>query len=117
MLSSTRSDIRFWFRGEIVSITGISPQKTVLRWLREDKQALGTKEGCGEGDCGACTVAVGTLDAGAPQGLRLKAVNSCLLFLPALDGKALFTVEDVAVANELHPVQRALVDLHGPVGL
>ncbi len=112
MLSSTRPDIRFWFRGEIVSITGISPQKTVLRWLREDKQALGTKEGCGEGDCGACTVAVGTLDAGAPQGLRLKAVNSCLLFLPALDGKALFTVEDVAVANELHPVQRALVDLH-----
>jgi len=95
----------------MVSLTGLSPQKTVLRWLREDRGAKGTKEGCGEGDCGACTVAVGSLDQGAPEGLRLRAMNSCLLFLPALDGKALFTVEDVAGAD-LHPVQQALVDLH-----
>ncbi len=112
MADPVRADIRFWFRGEVVSITGVSPQKTVLRWLREDRGATGTKEGCGEGDCGACTVAVGSLDLGAPQGLRLLAINSCLLFLPALDGKALFTVEDVAAGGDLHPVQRALVDLH-----
>jgi len=93
-------------------VTGVSPQKTVLRWLREDRRALGTKEGCGEGDCGACTVVVGTLDAGAPQGLALKAMNSCLMPLPSLDGKALFTVEDVALGPDLHPVQRALIDLH-----
>jgi xanthine dehydrogenase small subunit len=112
VLSASRSDIRFWHRGALVSITGVSPQRTVLRWLREDLGLLGTKEGCGEGDCGACTVAVGTLDPTAPQGVRIRAVNACLLFLPALDGKALFTVEDVAAGPDLHPVQRALVDLH-----
>lgn len=112
MAPSSRSDIQFWYQGALVSVTGVSPQKTVLRWLREDQHALGTKEGCGEGDCGACTVVVGTLDPGAPQGLVLKAMNSCLMLLPALDGKALFTVEDVASGPDLHPVQRALVDLH-----
>lgn len=112
MSHPVRSDVRFWFRGELISITGVPPQRTVLRWLREDRGLTGTKEGCGEGDCGACTVAVGTLDPGAPGGLRIRAVNSCLHFLPALDGKALFTVEDVACGPDLHPVQRALVDLH-----
>lgn len=112
MISATRSDIRFWYQGRIVSLSHIDPQRTVLKWLREDLGHTGTKEGCGEGDCGACTVAIGTLDPAAPQGLRVRAVNSCLLFLPALDGKALFTVEDVADGDNLHPVQRALVDLH-----
>ena len=108
----TRSDIRFWFRGETISVSEVAPQKTVLRWLREDKMATGTKEGCAEGDCGACTVAVGSLDGSSRNALSIRAVNSCLLFLPALDGKALFTVEDVAAGGELHPVQRAMVDLH-----
>ncbi len=112
MSRPTRSDIRFWFRGVTISISGVSPQKTVLRWLREDERATGTKEGCAEGDCGACTVAVGSLDGDAPGGLRLRAINSCLLFLPALDGKALFTVEDLASGEALHPVQAAMVDLH-----
>jgi len=112
VLASSRSDIRFWFRGELISLSGVSPQRTVLKWLREDLGLVGTKEGCGEGDCGACTVAVGSLDPTAPQGLRIRAMNSCLLFLPALDGRALFTVEDVASGGDLHPVQRALVDLH-----
>jgi len=108
---ASRTEIRFWYRGALVALTGVPVQKTVLRWLR-DQGATGTKEGCGEGDCGACTVVVGTLDPGAPQGLALRAVNSCLLFVPALDGRALFTVEDVASGPDLHPVQRALVDLH-----
>ncbi len=112
MTGPARSDIRFWFRGETISIKGISPQKTVLRWLREDVRATGTKEGCAEGDCGACTVAVGALDGAAPGGLRLRAINSCLLFLPALDGKALFTVEDLASGEDLHPVQAAMVETH-----
>jgi xanthine dehydrogenase small subunit len=103
-----RKDIRFWFRNRVVSVTGPSPQLTVLRWLREHRGDTGTKEGCAEGDCGACTVAVASWDGR----LTIRAMNSCLLFLPAIDGKALFTVEDLADGTELHPVQRALVDAH-----
>lgn len=105
--------IRFWFRGRIVSVADVPITRTVLQWLREDQHAMGTKEGCGEGDCGACTVVLGSRDDDAPDGVRLQAVNSCIQFLASLDGKALFTVEDLAKGNELHPVQQAMVDLHG----
>ncbi|MFT3735441.1 MAG: xanthine dehydrogenase small subunit [Rhodocyclaceae bacterium] len=105
--------IQFWFRGQLVPVSDVSPQRTVLQWLREDQHACGSKEGCGEGDCGACTVVVGSRDDAAPGGLRLEAVNSCIQFLPTLDGKALFTVEDLADGNTLHPVQQAMVDCHG----
>jgi xanthine dehydrogenase small subunit len=103
--------IRFFHQGRIVEVDGATPTRTVLEWLREDQRCTGTKEGCAEGDCGACTVVVGELDgAGA---LVLKPVNACIRFLPTLDGKALFTVEDVAAGNTLHPVQQAMVDCHG----
>jgi xanthine dehydrogenase small subunit len=103
--------IRFFHQGRIVEVEGAAPTRTVLEWLREDQRCTGTKEGCAEGDCGACTVVVGELDgAGA---LALKPVNACIRFLPTLDGKALFTVEDVAVGDRLHPVQQAMVDCHG----
>ena len=86
--------------------------RTVLEWLREDAHCTGTKEGCAEGDCGACTVVLGELDAAGA--LQLKPVNSCIQFLPTLDGKALFTVEDLAPPDgELHPVQQSLVACHG----
>ena len=107
--------IHFYFRGAIQQVDGASPTRTVLQHLREDRQQTGTKEGCAEGDCGACTVVVGELvEADGQQELRLRAVNSCIQFLPSLDGKALFTVEDLApAADRLHPVQQALVDRHG----
>ncbi|WP_157268918.1 xanthine dehydrogenase small subunit [Azohydromonas aeria] len=110
--------IRFFHQGRIVSVQA-SPTRSVLQWLREDAACTGTKEGCNEGDCGACTVVVAELaDAPGPdvvQGLRLRSVNACIRFLPTLDGKALLTVEDLkAIAGgSLHPVQQALVDCHG----
>ncbi|MEO6364346.1 MAG: xanthine dehydrogenase small subunit, partial [Caldimonas sp.] len=116
----TARPIRFFHRGAIVEIDGAAPTRTVLEWLREDAHCTGTKEGCNEGDCGACTVVVGEAPAagheGAPDvvaGLRLRTVNACIQFLPTLDGKALFTVEDVANAAGLHPVQQAMVACHG----
>ncbi|HSD38026.1 MAG TPA: xanthine dehydrogenase small subunit [Rhodocyclaceae bacterium] len=110
----TQRAIRFWHQGKVVDVSGISPQRTVLQWLREDAHCTGSKEGCAEGDCGACTVVVGSRDDSAPDGLRLEAVNSCIQFMPTLDGKALFSVEDVKQADgTLHPVQQAMVDCHG----
>lgn len=108
----TARPIQFWFRGNIQSVANQAHTRTILQWLREDQHAHGTKEGCGEGDCGACTVVIGTRDDQAPEGLRLEAINSCIQFLPALDGKALFTVEDLAQDGQLHPVQQAMVDAH-----
>ncbi len=107
---STRP-IRFFFRGQIQEVRDQPPSTSVLRWLRESADACGTKEGCAEGDCGACTVLVGELDA---QGrLQLRNINACIQFLPMLDGKALFTVEDLGAARQPNPVQQALVDCHG----
>jgi xanthine dehydrogenase small subunit len=104
--------IRFFHRGQIVEVDRARPTRSVLAWLREDARCTGTKEGCAEGDCGACTVVVGRLDDGGA--LRLQTVNACIQFLPMLDGGALFTVEDLSPRDgPLHPVQQAMVDCHG----
>jgi len=72
----------------------------------------GTKEGCAEGDCGACTVVLGELDSAANR-ITYRAVNSCIRFLPTLDGKELITVESLQQpSGELHPVQQSMVDNH-----
>ena len=107
----TRNTIRFVYDGAIREIRDVDPTTTVLQYLREHVRRTGTKEGCAEGDCGACTVAVGELDGSE---IRYRTVNSCIQFLPTLDGKALLTVEDLKGADgELHPVQHAIVHSHG----
>lgn len=104
--------IRFVLGAEIREVAVTDPTQTVLQWLRANRRP-GTKEGCAEGDCGACTVVVGERDPASPGGLRYRAVNACILFLPQLDGRQLITVEDLKQADgSLHPVQRAMVDCH-----
>src|SRR5450830_695521 len=103
--------IRFYFQGRVQEVRSASPTRTVLQHLREDLHCTGTKEGCAEGDCGACTVVVGSLVDGQ---LEMRNVNSCIQFLPTLDGKAVFSVEDLRQPDgALHPVQEALVECHG----
>ena len=102
--------IRFLLDEELVELSGFDPQLTVLEWLRNDRRRRGSKEGCAEGDCGACTVVVGELSNGK---LRYRALNACILLLATLDGKQLLTVEDLAEGEALHPVQQAMVDHHG----
>ena len=103
--------IRFVRRGEIVSLSNVPPSRTLLDLLREDLACTGTKEGCGEGDCGACTVVLGEEDKGA---VRYRAVNSCIRLAHSIDGMALYTIEDIAGADgALHPAQEAMVQAHG----
>lgn len=99
-------NVTFLLNGETVQVD-TAPTRTLLDWLREDQGLCGTKEGCNEGDCGACTVIVRD-DDGA------KALNACILFLPQLHGKAVRTVEGIAGPDgALHPVQKAMIDHHG----
>ena len=102
--------IRFLLDGEVVTVDPVDPTGTLLDHLRDRLGRTGTKEGCAEGDCGACTVLVGDLNG---DGIDWRAVNACILFLPMIDGKALMTVESVGREGALHPVQRALADGHG----
>src|SRR5208337_2059473 len=105
-----RPALRFRFRGREVALDLFSPRATVLDWLREEQGATGTKEGCAEGDCGACTVVLARLKRGR---LVHEAFNACIIFLGQLDGAELITVEDLAEGGALHPVQQAMVDHHG----
>ncbi len=103
--------IRFILDGEPVEIANVEPTRTVLQFLREDRRLKGSKEGCAEGDCGACTVVVRQLDSDGK--MQCRAINSCIQFLPTLDGKELVTIEALADGDKLHPVQEAMVRNHG----
>jgi len=103
--------VKFLQDGKCHELVNPDPTETVLNYLRYTLELTGTKEGCAEGDCGACTVVLGELVNGT---VRYRAVNACILFLPVLDGKELITVESLKSSNgTLHPVQQALVDTHG----
>ena len=103
-----RDSIRFRLGSESRELRDVSPTLTVLEYLRSMEKLCGTKEGCAEGDCGACTVALGESDG---AGMRYRAVNACIMFVPALDGKQLLTVEHLRGADGApHPVQAAMVE-------
>jgi xanthine dehydrogenase small subunit len=103
--------IRFIRGGDLVSLNNVPPDRTLLEVLREDLACTGTKEGCGEGDCGACTVVLGEVEG---DGIRYRAINSCIRLAHSVDGMALWTVEDLASDDgNLHPAQEAMVQCHG----
>ena len=105
--------IRFVWRGAVQRVRNVPATMTLLDWVRLEGRAVGTKEGCAEGDCGACLVALVELDDAAPGGVSVRAINSCIQLLAMVDGKAILTVEDLAVpGGALHPVQQAMVDCH-----
>ncbi|MEE9452812.1 MAG: xanthine dehydrogenase small subunit [Paracoccaceae bacterium] len=102
--------IRFLLNGDMVVLDDPNPTDTLLDWLR-DQGLTGTKEGCNEGDCGACTVSVGALCGGR---ISHRALNACIVFLPYLHGKSVRTIEGVSARDgRLHPVQAAMVEHHG----
>jgi xanthine dehydrogenase small subunit len=106
-----RDVVRFRLDSRVVEIRNPDPTLTVLRWLRTAAARTGTKEGCAEGDCGACTVVIAD---GADDAPVFRAVNACILFVGMIDGMTLYTVESLSPLNgALHPVQQAMVDLSG----
>ena len=105
-----RPALRFIFRGALVELKRFDPSLTVLDWLREDQRAKGTKEGCNEGDCGACTVVLVRAEG---DHLTYRPANACILLLGQLDGTELITIEDLSTNQSLHPVQEAMIRHHG----
>ncbi|MBU6142956.1 MAG: xanthine dehydrogenase small subunit [Betaproteobacteria bacterium] len=103
--------LRFFKNRRQVLLENIPADRTLLELIRDDLQLKGTKEGCAEGDCGACTVVVGRLENGRPS---LHAINSCIRFAHSIQDQILFTVEDLKQPDgSLHPAQQAMVDTHG----
>ena len=103
--------LTFLRRDQPVTLRNVAPERTLLEVLREDLACTGTKEGCGEGDCGACTVVLGEAVGGK---LEYKAINSCIRLAHSVQGMAVWTTEDlVSPQGELHPAQEAMVQCHG----
>ena len=112
-MSQVTNSVRFILDGRIVEAEGKRRTTTALDYLREQLHRTGTKEGCAEGDCGACVILVGELNAQG-TGVNYVPTNSCMQLLPSLDGKSVKTVESLKRADgSLHPVQQAMIDCHG----
>jgi xanthine dehydrogenase small subunit len=109
-MHAPESTIRFVLDGRPLAAAA-PPTTTLLQYLRETAACKAVKEGCAEGDCGACTVALAELDDDGA--LRYRAINSCIRLLPTIDGKAVITADGLPVNGSLHPVQQAMVDHHG----
>ena len=110
-MAEVRNELRFILNGEDVVLDDVSATRTLLDFLRLDRRLVGSKEGCAEGDCGACTVLVGRLRGGE---LVYETINACIYFMGSLDGTHVVTIEHLSPANgPLHPVQQAMVDFHG----
>ncbi|MCB8839029.1 xanthine dehydrogenase small subunit [Aurantimonas sp. VKM B-3413] len=109
MAATDLRTIRFILNGEERSVAGAPPTTTVLEYLRRTERLTGTKEGCAEGDCGACTVLIAEPDGAG--GLHRRAVNACIQFLPAMNGRAVETVEHLG-RDGVHPLQQAMVEKH-----
>ena len=111
-MTEVTNTVRFALDGQIVEVKGERRTTTVLNYLREELRRTGTKEGCAEGDCGACVVLVGELNGDA-SAIDYVPVNSCLQLLPTLDGKSLKTVESLSARGiSQHPIQEAMVNCH-----
>ncbi len=104
------SSFEFVLNGQTVTVGGVSSNTSLLTWLRQTGRT-GSKEGCAEGDCGACTVALVETDAHGKRTYR--AINSCITLVPMLAGREIVTVEGVAFPDRLHPVQDAMVQRYG----
>ena len=108
MISDT---VRFIFNNKIRELKNPDPNQTILNFIRSNLKKTGTKEGCAEGGCGACTIVLGELNN---NDIIYKAVNACIAFVPTLEGKQLLVVEDLVNENgDLHPVQKTMVNNHG----
>lgn len=105
-----RDYIQFLYNGEIIVERHIDPTQSVLEYLRTRLGQTGTKEGCAEGDCGACTVVLGEWINGQ---IQYRAINACIVFVPTLDGKELVSIENLGTPQNPHPIQEALAERHG----
>lgn len=102
--------IQFIYNNKIYKIKNPNPNQTILDFVRSDLKKTGTKEGCAEGGCGACTIVLGELNN---RKLIYKSINSCISFLPIINGKHLILIENLSSGNKLHPIQKAMVKFHG----
>ena len=111
MVGAMRDYVTFILNNEIQQVSGLAGDMTLLAWLRQRRRLTGTKEGCAEGDCGACTVVIASADADGK--ITWRPVNACILFMGMLEGASITTVEGLSDgAGGLHPVQQAMVDFH-----